>query len=138
MSDAERDQAVAELSEHFQTGRLTQDEFDDRSTRALQARTGDNLRALFTDLPLTTTETTAAPSPSSGPAGDADPAKAVTSPAHRGQWPVPRIAVACVIAAIIIGNVTAAAVTSHGHVSSTGWVFPVIILLIVLRRMGRR
>jgi hypothetical protein len=30
VSDADRDLAIAELSEHFQTGRLTQDEFGDR------------------------------------------------------------------------------------------------------------
>ena len=46
VSDAERDLAVAELSEHFQAGRLSQDEFDDRSGRALQARTGADLNTL--------------------------------------------------------------------------------------------
>ena len=51
VSDADRDQAIAELSEHFQAGRLTQEEFEERSGRALQARTGDDLAALFTDLP---------------------------------------------------------------------------------------
>ena len=51
-SDADRDLAIAGLSEHFQTGRLTQDEFDDRSARALQARTGRELTGLFTDLPV--------------------------------------------------------------------------------------
>src|SRR5579859_2261960 len=51
VSDTERDLAVAELSEHFQSGRLTQDEFDDRSACALQARTGADLGGLFTDLP---------------------------------------------------------------------------------------
>ena len=51
VSDAERDQALAELSEHFQTGRLTQDEFDERSGLALKARTGHDLASLFGDLP---------------------------------------------------------------------------------------
>src|SRR5690348_17846886 len=51
VSDAERDQAVAELSEHYQAGRLTLEEFDDRSSQALRARTGSDLGALFTDLP---------------------------------------------------------------------------------------
>jgi len=50
-SDADRDLALAELSEHFQTGRLTQEEFEERSARALQARTGRELGELFTDLP---------------------------------------------------------------------------------------
>ena len=51
VSDTERDQAVAELTEHYQAGRLTLEEFDDRSSQALQAKTGSDLGALFTDLP---------------------------------------------------------------------------------------
>jgi hypothetical protein len=33
------DRVLAELSEHFQAGRLTAEELDERSGRALQART---------------------------------------------------------------------------------------------------
>ena len=51
VSDADRDQAIAELSEHYQAGRLTTEEFEDRSGRALQARTTADLADLFTDLP---------------------------------------------------------------------------------------
>jgi Domain of unknown function (DUF1707) len=51
VSDADRDRAISDLSEHFQSGRLTADEFDERSGQALQARTGKELAALFTDLP---------------------------------------------------------------------------------------
>jgi uncharacterized protein DUF1707 len=50
VSDADRDHAVSELSEAFQTGRITADEFDQRSGRALSARTGKDLTDLFTDL----------------------------------------------------------------------------------------
>jgi hypothetical protein len=142
VSDAERDRAIAELSEHFQAGRLTHDEFDDRSTRALQARTGDNLRALFTDLPLATSAgAPPAPAPVPGPGDDADPAETGEPPLpehHHGQWPVGRIVIACVIASIVIGNVTGAITSGSQHVGSVGWVLPVVILLIVLRRMGRR
>jgi hypothetical protein len=49
-SDADRDHAVSELSEAFQAGRITADEFDQRSGRALSARTGKELTDLFTDL----------------------------------------------------------------------------------------
>jgi hypothetical protein len=52
VSDADRDRAVAELSEAFQAGRITADEFDQRSARALCARTGDELTSLLEDLPL--------------------------------------------------------------------------------------
>jgi hypothetical protein len=38
-SDADRDAVVSDLSEHFQAGRLTAGEFDDRTGQALTART---------------------------------------------------------------------------------------------------
>jgi hypothetical protein len=51
VSDADRDRAVSELSEAFQAGRITADEFGQRSGQALAARTGKELTALLTDLP---------------------------------------------------------------------------------------
>jgi Domain of unknown function (DUF1707) len=53
VSDADRDRAISELSEAFQVGRLTADEFGERSEQALHARTGKELTALLADLPLT-------------------------------------------------------------------------------------
>lgn len=52
VSDADRDRAVSELSAAYQAGRLTAEEFDERSSQALHARTGKELTALFADLPL--------------------------------------------------------------------------------------
>jgi Domain of unknown function (DUF1707) len=51
VSDADRDRALSELTEAFQVGRLTADEFDQRSGQALGARTGQELTALLADLP---------------------------------------------------------------------------------------
>ena len=51
IGDAERDQAVAVLSDHFVAGRLTQDEFEERSEHATRARYADDLTLLFDDLP---------------------------------------------------------------------------------------
>jgi hypothetical protein len=51
IGDAERDRAVALLSEHFVAGRLTQEEFEERSDHATRARYGDDLTPLFADLP---------------------------------------------------------------------------------------
>ena len=51
VGDADRDRALCELSEAFQAGRITADEFDQRSQQALDARTGNELMALLTDLP---------------------------------------------------------------------------------------
>lgn len=130
VSDAERDRAIAELSEHFQTGRLTREEFDDRTGLALAARTGDDLRELFTDLPRG--ETAPAPEPVIAPAPAPAPAR------RTGRLPVAPIVIGCVIASIVIGNVTGA-VAGHGvHHSNFGWIVPVVILLIVLRRICRR
>jgi hypothetical protein len=52
VSDADRNRALHELTEAFQAGRLTADEFDGRSGQALNARTGKELTALLDDLPL--------------------------------------------------------------------------------------
>jgi hypothetical protein len=122
-ADSDRDLALAELSEHFQTGRLTREEFDERSARALQARTGRELSELFTDLP-----------------GPAQPGGAALGRSPSRRRPVPFV---------IVGVVAAIAVTNLlGHVAHVtigpvgigfGWVIPVAIVLVVLRRLaGRR
>jgi len=51
IGDAERDQAVALLSEHFVAGRLTQAEFEERSEVVTRARYAGDLEPLFDDLP---------------------------------------------------------------------------------------
>ncbi len=52
IGDAERESAVAALGEHYVAGRLTKEEFDDRTAVAWQARTHADVRPLFVDLPL--------------------------------------------------------------------------------------
>jgi hypothetical protein len=51
VSDADRDRAVSGLSEAFQAGRISAEEFGQRSGQALAARTGKDLTALLADLP---------------------------------------------------------------------------------------
>jgi hypothetical protein len=130
VSDAERDEAVAELSEHFQAGRVTQEEFEDRSGRALEARTRSDLSELFTDLPPLGTVL----APSSGRA-----AAPVTGPGglHRaGRPPLAGIIIACVVAAIIAGNALGGTGDHHGGI---GWVVPAVIVgFVFLRLCGRR
>jgi hypothetical protein len=115
VSDAERDQAVAELSEHFQAGRLTADELDERTGRALTARTAADLAALFTDLPR---QQPAAPA--------AAPAPAAPGSGLPVRPPVAPVA--------IIAIVVAAAIIS-GHPGLIALV-PVVALIIV-RRLAR-
>jgi Domain of unknown function (DUF1707) len=51
IGDAEREQAVSALSEHFALGRLDHVELDARLEAAYRATTVDQLVALFADLP---------------------------------------------------------------------------------------
>src|SRR5579863_9746282 len=91
VSDADRDRALAALSEHYQAGRLTLDEFEERSEQTLKSKTARELTGLFTDLP-TTTQVVAPPA-----------GQAVAVPETRPHLPVGRvIATAAGIAAIVI------------------------------------
>jgi hypothetical protein len=69
-SDADRDAVVAALSEHFQAGRLTSEELEDRTGRALSARTLEELDGLTTDLPVVRP---AGPAPVARPRGPGYP-----------------------------------------------------------------
>lgn len=51
VGDAERTSALDALAEHLAAGRLTLDEYGDRSAKVTVARTADDLAALFDDLP---------------------------------------------------------------------------------------
>jgi len=120
VSDADRDLALAELSEHFQTGRLTKEEFDDRSGRALRARTGRELGELFGDLPRS----------------HADMPRTVSSPA----WGVSRsrtvrLAIACAVACVIIVDALFSSRSGH-HVGFD--LLPVLVVLFVIRRVRAR
>lgn len=130
VSDAERDQAIADLSAHFQAGRLTQEEFEDRSGRALQARTRSDLSELFTDLP----PQGMVPAPQAG--GPAtDPPAGPGSMRRAGRVPVASVIIACVVAAIIASNVLGG--TGH-RPGGIGWLIPVVILGSVFLRLARR
>jgi hypothetical protein len=47
----ERDLAVTQLQHHYQAGRLTPEEYEDRSVRASRAQTWADITPLFADLP---------------------------------------------------------------------------------------
>jgi hypothetical protein len=146
-SDADRDLAIAELSEHFQTGRLTQDEFDDRSARALQARTGRELSALFTDLPGSAEPGGDARRGLADSAGQPWPGPSWTGPSWRGPSRLDRsprcrrsgvVVVAGVVAAIAIASLLGD--VGHGGIGhgGFGWLIPVLIVVFALLRIARR
>ncbi len=54
IGDAEREAAVSALGEHYAAGRLSKEEYDERSAVAYAARTSSDLWPLFVDLPQPT------------------------------------------------------------------------------------
>ena len=126
VSDADRDRAIAELSEHYQAGRLTTEELEDRTGRALQARTTADLAALFTDLPRRQTPMTGGTATSAASTAPASPAKA---------WPA-RVPVVPVVPVAILAVVAVLALLG-GHPFHIAWV-PVVAILVVRLLAGGR
>jgi hypothetical protein len=118
VSDADRDRAIAELSEHYQAGRLTTEELEDRTGRALQARTTADLAALFTDLPWRQASATGATATSAVSAARAWPARVPVAP-------VTILAVVAVLALL------------SGHLFHIAWV-PVVAIIVVRLLAGGR
>ncbi|HVT68648.1 MAG TPA: DUF1707 domain-containing protein, partial [Trebonia sp.] len=116
----------AELSQHFQAGRLTQDEFAERSGKALEAKTGNDLSQLFTDLPRRP-----APLVTPPPSDETDPEPAF-GPHPPARLGVARILIPVIVAVIIAGNVAG---NAAGHTHSFGWLIPVAILSMVFLRL---
>jgi hypothetical protein len=126
VSDADRDRAVAELSEHFEAGRLTAEELDERTGRALQARTGKELTDLFADLPLRGQEPPAGTVSGPGSAGPWPPAPGPSGPLGLGRRPPVRIAIAVLAIAALVG--------SHGLAAL---LLPVLAVVLLIRRRAR-
>jgi hypothetical protein len=124
-SDADRDQVLTQLSEHYQAGRLSAAEFDERSSRALQARTMGDLSGLTADLPPVS----------------AEPASPFQAPGGTGRVARSGSAVPVMWAVLaVLGVVAVIGVLSHSdhHWSFGGWgvIIPVLIILRIVA--GRR
>jgi hypothetical protein len=112
-ADRDRDEVVELLREHYAQGRLTMEEFGERSTAAISARTIGDLRALTADLPV-------AP----------EPREAAWS-AARMRWIA--LAGVAVVATVVLAGV---AVAGHFEFALPVW----MIVLVAVRRAhgGRR
>jgi Domain of unknown function (DUF1707) len=115
-SDTDRDAVVAALSEHFQAGRLTREELDGRTERALTARTLNELDELTADLPAIRP---AGPAPVVRPRGPGYPLRA----------PVAAAFAALAIAALMLG------VGEGRYGWDWWWVIPAGLFFV--RRAGR-
>lgn len=122
-SDADRDAVLAELSEHFQAGRLTSDELEERTQQALRARTFADLASLLADLPSSSTV------PAAGLAADAAAGPGREWPSALAPVVLGMVAVV-VVAGVIIG-------TLAGAGGSSLWWLILIVPLVARRRLAR-
>jgi Domain of unknown function (DUF1707) len=123
-SDADRDKILAQLSEHFQAGRLTTAEFDERSSRALSARTVGDLAGLMTDLPS---------APGTEVPATAGPAQPTARQRGLGL-PIAGAVLAVLAVVAVIGVLSH---TGH-HGSFGGWGFLIPLFIILRITAGRR
>ena len=117
-SDADRDAVLSDLSKHFQAGRLTGEEFEDRTGRALAARTWGELGDLLQDLPAS-------------PAGPRVPVTATTGALP--QRPHGRTALAPI--AVLAGIAIAVAVLAGAAHPRWGILWLLLPALLIARRM---
>lgn len=110
-ADRDRDEVTEILRGHYAQGRLTMEEFDERSTAATRAKTMGELRALTADLPVA-----------------AEPREPAWSRARMG-W----IAVAGTVATVIV--LGGAAYAGHLFLAFPTWL---IILIVVRHAHGRQ
>jgi hypothetical protein len=117
-SDADRDAVVSDLSEHFQAGRLTVAELDERTGRALAARTWGELGELLADLPAARPATRVPAAPSSS----------VRLEPRSGRVAPPMIAVLAGIGivAVVLVNI------AHGE---WGLIWLLLPVLVIARRL---
>lgn len=94
IGDVEREAALTALGEHYAAGRLTKDEYDERSDLALRARTRADLTPLFGDLP---------DAPSAPGASAPDTRRPFQSASWQNLPLVPILAAGAVLVAVISG-----------------------------------
>jgi len=128
-SDADRDLVVSVLSENYQAGRLTSEELEDRTGRALAARTVGDLQALTADLPGPVP-----PTPQPGPV-PAMPGQTARDGRSFGRV-LPLIVALVVVAAVVRGGLFA----GLGHQGGGFWlIIPIAAIALrfgLLRRRG--
>lgn len=104
IGDTEREQAARQLGEHYAAGRLTKEEYDERSDAAFAARTAADLRPLFTDLPALHGQPAARTGPVSGPVASpvASPVTGPRAPTRRRHSPMLAVLLVLLLVAIAL------------------------------------
>ena len=129
VSDADRSAVADLLGRHYADGRLDNDEFDERVTRAMAAKTSADFQGLLDDLP----GLPAGPgTPSGTMAEPAGPARRAPARRHRHHG---RVFPGLVVLVLLI------VASSHHHnwAIEPGWlILPVVLIVIATARIARR
>jgi hypothetical protein len=134
IGDRERDQAAEYLREHMAEGRLDQEEFDERLTSALTARTQADLDPLFLDLPSPKPGTVAAPTGFGQPMVSRELTPRPPYPVRMQSRSTTALAVA---SALIWPAMIVLIIASHGHLMFLMFL-PFLLPWILGRRDPRR
>lgn len=121
-SDKDRDAVVAALRDAYTAGRLTLDEFDERTSAAYAGKTWGELRALTTDLPEKAELGADLPKPP--PAVKLEPSLMPVAPVARPRPRRPRI-----MPIVVIWVLVGIAVHSPAVVAASLLVLPVAVLV---------
>lgn len=127
-ADTDRERVAAALREEMAVGRLTMEEFDDRLSRAYEAKTWDELRVLTSDLPVDITFDGEAAPKAAAPRGSLPGSAPGEAHAHRFPWFAPFLIIPLIGMGIAV---------AHG---AFGALVPmaIIVWMIVVRRPRRR
>ena len=144
IGDAERDRAADYLREHMSVGRLTQEEFDERLTAALQARTAADLAPLFADLPPPKPGQENAPAGSRWPVYQAPalPAasdySAISSSASSSLQPIPPMPTSTIATVLTTVSGIAWALFVLNFIIGPGWWWLVFVPIVLSSLAGQQ
>lgn len=135
VSDADRDAAVSELGEHFQAGRITVAELDERVGQAIRSQTGQDLAGIFRDLPAGP----AGPAVQREPAARSGPGTGQLAGPARWRRAPALAGIAAVAGAVGVVAVIAIVASVQGNGRwAPWWLIPVAFFMIRRLAWGRR
>ena len=136
VSDAERTEVTDRLATHFADGRLDQEEYDARISRAMSAKTRGDLDDLFDDLPGT-----GAPTDDNETRSTRYGAPGLPGPRYgrRRHGPLRLVltAVLILVALSVVSHIVTSAFWFAGWFLSPFWIFALVAVIILLARHRR-
>jgi hypothetical protein len=129
VSDAERAEVADRLATNFADGRLDQAEYDERVSRAMNAKTHADFEGLFDDLPGT-----------GAPTGDEGYGKPGIDAPYQGRRRGPLhvvLTVALILIGLSIANHVFWGFFSPGWFFGPWWILAVVVLIIMAARRRR-